>query len=83
MGARELVFAMEEISGLLGMVGRGSHTCAEVETRGRRHLCVVLAEIRDVQNIQAIFAKTIAKCSGADTPECPFLTALLDGAVAR
>jgi len=55
---------MEEIRGLLSMVDRGSHTCAEVEKRGRHHLDVVRAKISDLQNIEATLAETIAKCSG-------------------
>ncbi|WP_245510637.1 MerR family transcriptional regulator [Antarcticimicrobium sediminis] len=80
MRARELGFTMKEIRGLLSMVDRGSHTCAEVEKRGRHHLDVVRAKIRDLQDIEAILADTIAKCSGSDTPECPLLTVLSDAA---
>jgi MerR family transcriptional regulator, mercuric resistance operon regulatory protein len=83
MRARELGFAMEEIRGLLSMVDRGSHTCGEVEKRGRDHLNVVRAKIRDLQNIEAILAETIAKCSGSDAPECPLLNVLSDGTVAK
>ena len=79
--ARELGFTMEEIRGLLSMVDRGSHTCAEVEKRGRHHLEVVRTKIMDLQNIEAVLAETIAKCSGSDRPECPLLTVLSDGTV--
>ena len=83
MRARELGFTMEEIKGLLSMVDRGSHTCAEVEKRGRHHLDVVRAKIMDLQNIETILAETIAKCSGSDNPECPLLTVLSDGAMVK
>lgn len=76
MRARELGFAMEEIRGLLAMVDRGSHTCAEVEKMGRRHLDVVRAKIRDLQGIEAVLAETIARCTGAGAPECPLLDVL-------
>ncbi len=76
MRARELGFSMEEIRGLLGMVDRGSHTCAEVEGMGRRHLDVVRAKIRDLKAIEATLAATISQCSGTSTPDCPLLDAL-------
>ncbi|MGY3436817.1 MULTISPECIES: MerR family transcriptional regulator [unclassified Marinovum] len=83
MRARELGFTMEEIRGLLSLVDRGSHTCAEFEKRGQHHLDVVRAKISDLQNIETILAQTIAKCSGSDAPECPLLTVLSDAAVAE
>ncbi|KAF0677166.1 MerR family transcriptional regulator [Profundibacterium mesophilum] len=76
MRARELGFTMEEIRGLLSLVDRGGHTCAEVEGVGRHHLGVVRAKIRDLQAIETRLSDTIARCSGADTPECPLLDVL-------
>ncbi|MDD9744873.1 MULTISPECIES: MerR family transcriptional regulator [Marinovum] len=76
MRARELGFSMAEIRGLLAMVDRGSHSCAEVEKMGRHHLAAVRAKIRDLQNIEAVLAETIAQCSGSRTPECPLLEVL-------
>ena len=76
MRARELGFSMAEIRGLLAMVARGSHSCAEVEKMGRHHLAAVRAKIRDLQNIEAVLAETIAQCSGSRTPECPLLEVL-------
>lgn len=79
MRARDLGFTMEEIRGLLTLVDRGSHTCAEVERLGRHHLDVVRAKIRDLQMIEAILAGTIARCTGTDTPDCPLLDVLSEG----
>lgn len=79
MRARELGFAMEEIRGLLSMVDRGSHTCAEVEKRGRHHLEVVRAKIRDLQSIESVLSKTISQCTGTDAPECPLMDVLTEG----
>ena len=76
MRARELGFSMAEIRGLLAMVDRGSHSCAEGEKMGRHHLAAVRAKIRDLQNIEAVLAETIAQCSGSRTPECPLLEVL-------
>ncbi|SER93723.1 transcriptional regulator [Tranquillimonas rosea] len=79
MRARDLGFTMEEIRGLLSLVDRGSHTCAEVERMGRHHLDVVRAKIRGLQAIETVLAGTIARCTGADTPDCPLLDVLNDG----
>jgi len=79
MRARDLGFTMEEIRGLLSLVDRGSHTCAEVERIGRHHLDVVRAKIRDLQAIETVLDNTIARCTGADTPDCPLLDVLAEG----
>jgi MerR family mercuric resistance operon transcriptional regulator len=82
MRARDLGFTMEEIRGLLALVDRGRHTCAEVERMGRHHLGVVRAKIRDLQEIETILAETIARCTGSDTPDCPLLEVLGGGPTA-
>ena len=79
MRARGLGFTMEEIGGLLSLVDRGSHTCAEVERMGRHHLDVVRTKIRDLQAIETVLAGTIACCTGSDAPECPLLDILQQG----
>ncbi|AHD11701.1 helix-turn-helix domain-containing protein [Phaeobacter sp. JH20_36] len=79
MRARDLGFTMEEIRGLLSLVDRGSHTCAEVERMGRHHLEVVRDKIRDLQVIETVLAQTIARCTGSDTPDCPLLDVLSAG----
>lgn len=78
MRARELGFTMEEIRGLLSLVDRGSHTCADVEKVGRHHLEVVRAKIRDLQTIETILSETISHCTGTSTPDCPLLDILTD-----
>ena len=79
MRARDLGFTMEETRGLLDLVDRGSHTCANVERMGRHHLDVVRAKIRDLQAIEAVLDKTIACCTGSDTSECPLIDILQQG----
>ena len=79
MRARDLGFTMEEIRGLLSLVDRGSHTCAEVERVGRHHLDVVRSKIRDLQAIESVLARTIARCTGSDAPDCPLLDVLNEG----
>ena len=79
MRARDLGFTTEEIRGLLSLVDRGSHTCAEVERMGRHHLEVVRDKIRDLKAIETVLAQTIARCTGSDTPDCPLLDVLSAG----
>lgn len=76
MRARDLGFSMEEIRGLLSLVDHGSHTCAEVERLGRHQLDVVRAKIQDLRKIETTLAQTIARCTGASTPDCPLLDVL-------
>jgi MerR family mercuric resistance operon transcriptional regulator len=82
MRARDLGFTMEEIRGLLSLVDRGSHTCAEVERVGRQHLDVVRAKIRALQSIETVLAQTVKRCTGSGTPECPLLDVLSTGSTA-
>ena len=79
MRARDLGFTTEEIRGLLSLVDRGSHTCAEVERMGRHPLEVVRDKIRDLKAIETVLAQTIARCTGSDTPDCPLLDVLSAG----
>ncbi|MHA6347651.1 MerR family transcriptional regulator [Roseivivax sp. CAU 1761] len=79
MRARHLGFTLEETRGLLSLVDRGSHTCAEVARMGRHHLAAVRAKIRDLQEIERVLAETVARCSGAATPDCPLLDVLNEG----
>jgi MerR family transcriptional regulator, mercuric resistance operon regulatory protein len=79
MRAREVGFAMGEIRSLLSLVDCGSLTCGDVERMGRHHLELVRAKIRDLQAIEGILAQTIARCTGAQTPDCPLLDFLNEG----
>lgn len=81
MRARELGFTMEEIRGLLSLVDRGNHACADVEKFGRQHLDVVRAKIRDLQAIERTLSATVTQCSTGDGVDCPLLDVL--GSVAR
>ncbi|MDT7531455.1 helix-turn-helix domain-containing protein [Sphingopyxis sp. SE2] len=74
--ARELGFSIEEIRGLLGLVDRGTQTCAEVKDRAEAHLVEIRDKIRDLKRIQAVLAATAAQCSGEVVPDCPVLDAL-------
>lgn len=73
---RDLGFSIEELRGLLRLVDRGIHTCAEVQMLTERHLADVRAKIEDLQRIERVLAATAAQCSGEQVPECPVLDAL-------
>jgi len=74
--ARELGFSMDDIRGLLGLEDGAAPTCAVVKERTERHLADVRAKIADLKRMEAILAKTVAQCSGADVPDCPVLETL-------
>ena len=76
MRARELGFSIAEIRGLVGLVGDGNQTCAEIKKRTERHLADVRAKIADLKRIERVLADTAAQCSGAKVPECAVLEAL-------
>ena len=71
--ARELGFSTEDVRGLLGLEDGAAPTCAEVKERTERHLSDVRTRIADLRRIEAVLAKTAARCSGADVPDCPVL----------
>ena len=76
--SRELGFTLEEIRGLLDLVGEGEYTCAEVRDRTSEHLVEVEAKIRDLKRIQRSLKAMVATCSDGSMPDCPivdFLTA--------
>lgn len=73
---RELGFSVEDIRGLLGLVDRGTQTCAEVQDLTERHLKDVRAKIADLRRIEKVLAETAAQCSGDKVPTCPVLEAL-------
>ncbi|RNF36029.1 MerR family transcriptional regulator [Paracoccus methylarcula] len=74
--ARELGFSIDDIRGLLDLVDGGTQTCAEIKERTERHLADIREKIADLKRIENILAKTAARCSGTDVPECPVLEAL-------
>ena len=74
--ARDLGFSIEEIRGLLELVDVGNQTCAEVKERTERHLADVRSKIADLRRIEKVLARTAARCSGGEVPECPVLEAL-------
>jgi MerR family transcriptional regulator, mercuric resistance operon regulatory protein len=79
MRARDLGFTLEEVRSLLTLVDQGAQTCAEVQLMAQEHLGNVRSKIDDLQRIEAVLSETVAKCSGADVPECAVIDALAPG----
>lgn len=77
--ARELGFSMDDIRGLLGLEEGAVPTCSEVKDRTERHLADVRAKIADLKRIEAVLAKTAARCSGDRVPQCAVLETLARG----
>lgn len=74
--ARELGFDIGEIRGLLMLVDTERRTCAEVKQRTERHLAEVRGKIADLKRIEHVLAKTAARCSGDEVPDCAVLEAI-------
>lgn len=74
--SRELGFTLEEVRGLLDLVGEGEYTCAEVRDRTSEHLIEVEAKIRDLNRIQRSLKTMIATCADGSMPDCPIVDAL-------
>jgi len=79
MRARDLGFKLEEVRSLLSLVDQGAQTCAEVQQMAQEHLGNVRSKISDLQRIETVLSETVAKCSGADVPECAVIDALVPG----
>jgi hypothetical protein len=46
----------------------------DVERMGRHHLEAVRAKMRYFQVIKTVLARTIARCTGFETPDCPLMS---------
>jgi MerR family transcriptional regulator, mercuric resistance operon regulatory protein len=74
--ARELGFTPDEVRTLLDLGGPEKASCSEVRVIAARHLEGVRAKIADLEKLERLLAKTIAKCSGRKVPECPVIDIL-------
>lgn len=76
MRGRELGFSLEDVQNLLGLVDREAVTCAEVKDRAQTHLASVRAKIRDLKRMEETLRRTLAACTGKNTPDCPIIETL-------
>ena len=75
--AKELGFALKEISGLLSLRVDPNTTCADVRKQTECKIADVEEKIRVLQTIKTALDKLAASCSGrGPTSECPILEAL-------
>lgn len=81
--ARELGFTLAEIRALLDLGGPGKASCREVREIAAHHLGEIRTKIADLQKLERLLAKTVARCTGRTAPECPVLDVLDVGRQAR
>lgn len=75
---RDLGFPLDEVRTLLGMIGGGAYSCAEVQALGQDHLDAVREKIADLRRVESALDELVGRCTGADTPDCSMLEALFE-----
>jgi len=78
--SRELGFSLDEVRQMLGLVDGGDATCDQVRHMTLEHLADVKAKIADLRRMERTLKDTAARCAGDQTPDCPIIDALFDGA---
>lgn len=73
---RDLGFSIEELRGLLGIVGTHDYSCGEVLELTRNHLDDIRQKIADLEKLEKTLADVSSQCEGGDVPECPIVDAL-------
>jgi MerR family mercuric resistance operon transcriptional regulator len=74
--SRELGFSLDEIRALIRLGGPEKATCREVREIAAHHLEDIRDKIDDLQKLERLLAKTVARCSGRTVPDCPVLDIL-------
>jgi MerR family transcriptional regulator, mercuric resistance operon regulatory protein len=74
--ARELGFSLDEIRALIRLGGPEKASCREVREIATHHLEGIRAKLGDLQKLERLLAKTVARCSGKTAPDCPILDIL-------
>jgi MerR family transcriptional regulator, mercuric resistance operon regulatory protein len=74
--ARELGFSIDEIRALLRLGGPEKASCREVREIAAHHLEEIRAKLGDLEKLERLLAKTVARCSGKTAPDCPVLDIL-------
>lgn len=76
---RELGFSLDDIRALLALGGAATAPCGEVREIAAKHLDDIRAKIVDLNKLERLLSKTIARCEGGAAPECPVLEILSPG----
>src|SRR5262245_44738397 len=71
--SRELGFSLNDIRALLRLGAPGRASCSEVKVIATHHLEDIRAKLSDLKKLERLLAKTVARCTGKKTPDCPFL----------
>jgi MerR family mercuric resistance operon transcriptional regulator len=73
---RELGFGLDDIRALLALGAPGKASCADVREIAAHHLGDIRSKIDDLRKLERLLAKTINRCSGSRTPDCPVVDIL-------
>jgi MerR family transcriptional regulator, mercuric resistance operon regulatory protein len=73
---RELGFGLDDIRALLALGAPGKASCADVREIAAHHLGNIRSKIDDLRKLERLLAKTINRCSGSPTPDCPVVDIL-------
>jgi len=74
--SRELGFSLDQIRTLIRLGGPERASCREVRDIAVHHLDDIRAKLDDLQKLERLLAKTVARCSGKTAPDCPVLDIL-------
>ena len=70
---RSLGFSLPETADFLRIMEDPDHTCAQVVKITRQHLELVDTKIGDLAEMRRTLARNLARCTGAEVPDCPVL----------
>ena len=70
---RSLGFSLPEIADFLRIMEDPEHTCAQVGGITRQHRRLVDTKISDLAEMRRTLAVNLARCTGAEVPDCPVL----------
>jgi MerR family transcriptional regulator, copper efflux regulator len=81
--ARALGFSIEDCRTLLALWEDKARASADVRAIAAGHLARIEAKITDLQAMRDTLAHLVTCCAGDHRPDCPILTSLGTGPVAR
>jgi MerR family mercuric resistance operon transcriptional regulator len=79
---REFGFVIEDIRTLIAFRD-GNGACADVRVVAARHLEALRAKMKDMADLEATLAETIARCPDDDSTNCPVIQKLDGGSCCR
>lgn len=74
--ARALGFSVHEVRTLLKLADERRRPCAEVRVVAAAHLADVRSKIADLQAMERVLRKTVARCADGAGSHCPLIEAL-------